>query len=199
MVLSLEIFKVFEPRTKVPGFSMDAMQRHAQVTAHVIARLPIPKPLAEVALVSAMLHDIGILIQAWQRPKIFAETIEKAARDHLPLFKVEVQAHGFSHAEVGAYLLGIWGLPYPVVETVALHHSPNRVPHHGFDPIAAVYVANLLAHRIEQDTGQEDPENYLAQFEEEFAALGVLDKIPAWEEMTKEVPAIMAEMGDAAP
>jgi hypothetical protein len=26
------------------------------------------------------------------------------------------------HAEVGGYLLGLWGLPVPVVEAIALHH-----------------------------------------------------------------------------
>ncbi len=186
LVLSVEIFKIFEPRTKVPGFSMDAMQRHAQLTAHIAARLPVPKHLADVAFVSSMLHDVGKLIQAWKLPESFAETIRKSADERLPLYKVEERSHGFSHAEIGAYLLGIWGLPYPVVETVALHHSPNRVPHQGFDAIAAVHVANLLAHHIDPIPDQADPEKDLAQFEEDFAALGVLEMIPAWQDMGKD-------------
>jgi HD-like signal output (HDOD) protein len=137
LVLSVEIFKVFKPRTQVPGFSLDAMQRHAQLTTHIVSRLPVPKHFMDVALVSCMLHDVGKLIQAWKLPERFAETIKKSAEDRVPLYRVEEGAHGFSHAEIGAYLLGIWGLPYPVVETVALHHSPNRVPRQGFDAIAA--------------------------------------------------------------
>jgi HD-like signal output (HDOD) protein len=193
LVLSVEIFRVFKPKSQVPGFSMDAMQRHAQLTAHIAARLPVPKHLADVAFVSSMLHDVGKLIQAWKLPGSFAESIAKSAEDRLPLHNVEEQAHGFSHAEIGAYLLGIWGLPYSVVETVALHHSPNRVPHQEFDAIAAVYVANLLAHRIDPTPDQADPESDLTQYEQDLADLGVLDLIPAWQDMAKDIPALMAE------
>lgn len=172
---------------------MDAMQRHAQVTAHIVARLPVPKHFADVAFVSSMLHDIGKLIQVWKLPESFNETIRDSRDRHLPLYKVEEQARGFSHAEIGAYLLGIWGLPYPVVETVALHHAPTRVPHQGFDAIAAVYVANLLAHHIEPIPNEEDPECDLAEFEEDLAALGVLDQMGAWQDIIKDIPALMAD------
>lgn len=193
LVLSVEIFKVFAPKTKVPGFSMDAMQRHALLTAHIAARLPVPKHFAEAAFVSSTLHDVGKLIQAWKLPVGFAETIRESTDEHLPLYKVEERAHGFSHAEMGAYLLGIWGLPYPVVETVALHHSPNRVPHQEFDAVAAVYVANLLAHRIEPAHDQPDSESDLEQSEQDLAELGVLDSIPEWLDEVKDLPAHMAE------
>jgi HD-like signal output (HDOD) protein len=193
LVLSVEIFRVFKPKTSVAGFSMDAMQRHAQLTARIAARLPVPKHFAEIAFVSSMLHDVGKLIQAWKLPESFAENMRQSAEENLPLYKLEERAHGFSHAEIGAYLLGIWGLPYPVVETVAFHHAPNRVPHRELDPIAAVYVANLLAHRLEPAFRNADPECDLTHCEQDLAALGVLDQMPAWEEMVKDIPARMAD------
>jgi HD-like signal output (HDOD) protein len=193
LVLSVEIFRVFKPKTSVAGFSMDAMQRHAQLTARIAARLPVPKHFAEIAFVSSMLHDVGKLIQAWKLPESFAENMRQSAEENLPLYKLEERAHGFSHAEIGAYLLGIWGLPYPVVETVAFHHAPNRVPHRELDPIAAVYVANLLAHRLEPAFRNADPECDLTHCEQDLAALGVLEQMPAWEEMVKDIPARMAD------
>jgi HD-like signal output (HDOD) protein len=51
---------------------------------------------------------------------------------------------GASHAEVGAYLLGIWGLPYPVIEAVAHHHQPRRVAQTHFDVLAALSIADSL-------------------------------------------------------
>jgi HD-like signal output (HDOD) protein len=192
LVFSVEIFRVFRPKAEVPGFSMDAMQRHAQLTAQIAARLPVPKHFADVAFVSSMLHDVGKLIQAWKLPTNFAESLRASADEHLPLYKVEERAHGFSHAEMGAYLLGIWGLPYPVVETVALHHAPTRVPHQQFDAVAAVYVANLLAHRV--DPADDQPESEGNQPERDLADLGVLENIPAWQEMVKDLPAQMAEV-----
>jgi len=67
------------------------------------------------------------------------------------------------------------------------------MPHPSFDAVAAVYVANLLAHRIEPIPDQTDSENDLAQLEEDLAAFGVLDQIGAWQEAMKDIRALMSE------
>jgi len=36
------------------------------------------------------------------------------------------------------------GLPYPVVEAVALHHIPHTIPPHGFDLLATLAVSHAL-------------------------------------------------------
>lgn len=41
------------------------------------------------------------------------------------LCDVEKQLYACSHAEIGAYLLSIWGLPTEIVETVASHMDPQ--------------------------------------------------------------------------
>jgi HD-like signal output (HDOD) protein len=51
---------------------------------------------------------------------------------------------GATHAQVGAYLLGLWGLPYPVVEAVALHHTPAAITPHGYDLLGALAVSHAL-------------------------------------------------------
>jgi HD-like signal output (HDOD) protein len=56
---------------------------------------------------------------------------------------------GTSHAEIGAYLLGLWGLPSIAVEAIAHHHPPDRITHSSFDCTVAVYVANLLDEELE--------------------------------------------------
>ncbi|HME32401.1 MAG TPA: HDOD domain-containing protein, partial [Terriglobales bacterium] len=61
----------------------------------------------------------------------------------------EEELLGISHAEVGAYLLGLWGFPSLAVEAIAHHHRPTRIPHSGFDSSVAVYVADVLDHELE--------------------------------------------------
>ena len=155
LVLSVEIFRAFKPKRDLPGFSLEKLQHHAQLTAHIAARLPVPKHLADIAVVAGMLHDVGKLILAWKLSEHFEKMLAEALEAHCPVYKVEEREDGFSHAEIGAYLLGLWGLPYTVVEAVALHHGPNRVPHQNFDAISAVYAANLLAHELEQSSSGE--------------------------------------------
>jgi HD-like signal output (HDOD) protein len=93
-----------------------------------------------------------------------------------PLHRAEIEALGSSHAEIGAYLLGIWGLPFTVVEAVARHHDPETVPHTEFDVLSGVHVADLLARELE--TGNTEPwsTERLAYLE----SLGVADKLDGW-------------------
>ena len=60
-----------------------------------------------------------------------------------------------------------------MVEAVALHHGPNRVPHQNFDAISAVYAANLLAHELEEVLQRGARVYNLENYQEEFATLGV--------------------------
>jgi HD-like signal output (HDOD) protein/ActR/RegA family two-component response regulator len=192
LVISLEIFRAFEPRTPLPGFSLEELQIHARLAASIAARLPVPRYLAEIAMVAGMLHDVGKLVLAWKFPQQFLKLLGEAAEKHCPLYKVEESEYGFSHAEIGAYLLGLWGLPYVLVEAVALHHGPNRVPHQYFDGASAVYVSNLLAHDLEAPTPHAFLENCTEINHEELAALGVEKELAAWRAMAAEIPARLA-------
>ena len=117
--------------------------------------------------------------------------LAEALETRCPVYKVEEREDGFSHAEIGAYLLGLWGLPYSVVEAVALHHGPNRVPHQNFDAISAVYVANFLAHELEQSSGGGPAVYIMEDYQEEFATLGIREMIPEWRAMAKEIAALI--------
>ena len=194
LVLSVEIFRAFKPQRNLPGFSLEKLQHHAQLTAHIAARLPVPKHLAEIAVVAGMLHDVGKLILAWKLSAQFEEMLAEALGVHCPVNQVEERQNGFSHAEIGAYLLGLWGLPYSVVETVALHHGPNRVPHQNFDAISAVFCANLLAHELEESSSGEVAIYNLEDYQQDLAALAVGERIPEWRAMAAEVPGLMAEV-----
>ncbi len=151
----------------------------------------MPKHLADIAVVAGMLHDVGKLILAWKLSEHFEKVLAEAHEARCPVYKVEERTNGFSHAEIGAYLLGLWGLPYTVVEAVALHHGPNRVPHQNFDAISAVYAANLLAHELEESASGDAAVYKLENYQEEFATLGVGEMIPEWRAMAAGIPELI--------
>ena len=72
------------------------------------------------------------------------ELMLQATATGTPLAEAEQRFLGIDHATAGAYLLGLWGLPYEVVETVAHHEAPNRVGHSSFDVLSAVAIAHGL-------------------------------------------------------
>ncbi len=45
---------------------------------------------------------------------------------------------------MGAYLVGIWGLPPSIVETTAWYHVPSSSGACTFTPLTAVHAANVL-------------------------------------------------------
>lgn len=192
LVLSLEVFRAFAPKVPLKGFSLEDLQRHSRLTAYIAARLPVPRHLADIVMVAGMLHDVGKLIVAWKLPERFKKLLVEVEREQSPLYQVEERQYGFGHAEIGAYLLGLWGLPYAVVEAIALHHAPDRVPHQTFDAASAVYVANLLAQEL--DSSSPMPwENGLKTHPEYLVSLGVQNDISAWRAMAAGVPPLLVD------
>jgi HD-like signal output (HDOD) protein len=181
LVLSVEVFRAFEGGRRA-GFALEELHRHGLVAAAIARRLLPDRQQAEDAFMAGMLHVVGRLVLATRLPDEFSKVLEMARAQGCPLHEVERERLGVTHAEVGAYLLGLWSLPYPIVEAVAHHHEPRRVPHRGFDLVTAVHVACVLAR--EQTRREGDPEPVLdqAMLEE----LGVGAQLTAWRALAAE-------------
>jgi HD-like signal output (HDOD) protein len=145
VVFTAELFRSFPVRR---GFSVDLLQQHSYLTAKIAAAIATGHTTAQDAFTAALLHDVGKLVLASKLPDRFAEALQLCAQEARPLYAVEQDLYGFTHAEAGAYLLGLWGLPYPIVEAVAHHHAPRRVKQCAFDTLAAVFVADHLAWQL---------------------------------------------------
>jgi putative nucleotidyltransferase with HDIG domain len=127
---------------------LQSLRTHSLVTATIASQLLPEKKQQEDAFVAALLHDIGKLLIAVHLPEHHKAAVEHAKSHGIGLHAAEVALSGVSHAEVGAYLLGIWGLPYFIVEAVANHHEPGRVDEGAFGVLGAVHVGDVLAHAL---------------------------------------------------
>jgi HD-like signal output (HDOD) protein len=153
LALASEAFRVFVPDSRIPQAVCQSIQDHAQRTAAIASALPVDPKIRDVTVLAALLHDIGRLMLASKLPDKFCSALSYARERHCEPFEAEEEILGTSHAEMGAYLLGLWGIPLLAVEAVAYHHHPTRIPHSGFDSSIAVYVADLLAHEEEAHPG----------------------------------------------
>jgi HD-like signal output (HDOD) protein len=182
LVLSAHIFSQFDEK-KVKGFSIRALEEHSWLTATLARRIADaehcdPK-IDDQCFLAGLLHEVGRLILANGMPEQYALVLEKARQRAEPLWEVERAELGASQAEVGGYLLGLWALPNPVVEGVALHHRPADCAGRGFSPVIAVHVANAFAH----DQAGDHP--YWPGDEIDFATLaqlGLAGRLEAWKE-----------------
>jgi HD-like signal output (HDOD) protein len=144
LVLSVEVFSCWRTDTNLPDFAPERLQARAQRVAAAAWALTHGTPIADDALLAGLLHKIGYWVLLQECPKEVARAVEIARTRSIPLPVAERELIGASHAEVGAYLLGLWGLPHSVVEAVAFQHAPAQLAHSQFDVLTALVLAESL-------------------------------------------------------
>jgi HD-like signal output (HDOD) protein/ActR/RegA family two-component response regulator len=144
LVLSAEIFSQWQAPKGLGDVDPEQLQTHAQCAAAACKALAGGRASPDDAWLAGLLHDIGYWILIQECPRELADAIELARREGLSLLECERRITGATHAEIGAYLLGLWGLPYAVVEAVALHHTPKAVTPHGYDLVGALAISHSL-------------------------------------------------------
>jgi putative nucleotidyltransferase with HDIG domain len=149
MVLLAHTFSSFDQLSKT-NFSSEALWQHSVNTGQLARLIAVAEGagivVEEEALAAGLLHDIGKLLFAANLPGAFTEAVALARTQELPLWEAEKQVFGASHAEVGASLLGIWGLPMPLVDAIQGHHCPAQQRTPTFTSLTAVHVADIFEH-----------------------------------------------------
>ncbi len=174
LALYSEAFRLFTPDKRVPATFWPTMQRHAQRTAMIAGALPLVHEAHEVAIVAALLHDVGTLVLASAMPDEFCAVLAAMKQENCTQHEVEDRMFGISHAEIGAYLLGLWGINSIAVEAIAHHHHPTRITHSEMDCSLALYLANLLAHEMEIHPNDRNGEQLSDAARKELETLGLL-------------------------
>jgi putative nucleotidyltransferase with HDIG domain len=186
MVMTLKLLSHYD-KIKPVYFSIDRLWRHSTEVARLARRLALSQTddpvLAESAFTAGLMHDVGKLILAANFDEQYSGAQALARKRQIALEEVEKDIFGAGHGELGAYLLGLWGMPPELVECAALHHSPSRGGGKQFTALTAVHAANVLVYEVKPDkegfvTPKVD-EAYLAQ-------LGVAGQLQSWREMAMD-------------
>ena len=184
LVFSTSVLRAFRPVEPIPGFSIEEFEVHSILTAEMAARLPAPKSLASMCAIGARLHDVGKLVLASRLPERFIAVVDRASRDQRPFWVVEEEIFGVTHAQIGAYLLGLWGLPAALVSAVAGHHRPPDPADSDnlLDFRSCIAVADDLAYALERrcPINPEAPQLDLAAIDAE---------VQGWRQSWEAVPA----------
>lgn len=154
LVLAAELFhalKAPEPR----GWSIDALCERSLLVAQLAMEMADGLPeIAEQVFLAGMLQDVGQLVLAESAPSRFAAIVAETRSSGEPLHVVERRLAGVTHAELGAYLLCLWGLTHGIIDAVAGHHLIEE----GGGPVGPfrmVAVAGVLCDELlEQERGR---------------------------------------------
>ncbi len=181
LVLARGVFAPMDAARLPRGFSIDVLWKHSMAVADCAQAIcqaeNLPKEMTGDAYTAGLLHDAGELVFAAACTEDYARAFDYAVANAITLSEAERAVLGCTHAEVGAYLLGIWGLPHSIIEPVAYHHGPSESVGSTFSPLTAVYVADLLVlnrHREVLEHPAPEPErSYLER-------LGLADRLEDW-------------------
>jgi HD-like signal output (HDOD) protein len=190
LVMAVGIFSQFESR-KLGGISLETLWHHSARTAdgaRLLAKSTVPdRQVADDAFAAGLLHDVGKLVMASNYPDLYEQVGRNAQAKNVEWLVEEREVFGFDHADVGGYLLGLWGLPPAVVEAVAFHHFPTKSERTSFTALTAVHAANVLVQTQRRSFGGiVSPQIDLLY----LAKTGRADSLERWREELKQEPTI---------
>ena len=181
VVLSLQLFSAFE-RTPAINYPVDRLWTHSWKTGLIARRIAEAQNFAnsDHAFIAGLLHDIGKLVLAAGLSGQYTALMESARNQQKSMAEVERESLGSTHAEVGGYLLSLWGFPMPIIEAVAMHHCPKPAPHPVFSLMTAVHVANVLENERSSIARSRIDPAYLT-------AIGLENRLNFWREYTRKI------------
>lgn len=182
LVLTHGVFSHYE-QIDPQCLSLEQLMRHSLGVgslAKMIAKAEKQdQDVATDAMVAGALHDTGKLILAQGLPLEYKDVVIEAKEQNIPLWRVEKEAFNTSHAEVGAYLLGLWRLPVPIVEAVALHHEPAKGGVSGVRVLTAVHAANVIEQEEQSQAGAINTSKLDGQY---LVDVRAGDRVKVWRE-----------------
>jgi HD-like signal output (HDOD) protein len=121
-----------------------AEEARSLLAAKFARRFALERRAGEVAVTAAMLHNVGRLALVSRLPAEQRANGEYARAHRTTAEAAERARLGVTHAEIGAYLLGLWGLPAEVIEAVRSHHLPLE-GRSTLDATVVVHLAEVLS------------------------------------------------------
>ena len=159
LVLSTSVFDAFRCPKNLAEFQ-EEFWRHSLAVASA-CRLLVRKISSQwitdsdKVFSAGLLHDIGKLVMIAHLPDDWERREKALVESHQPIYLVEQEALGYTHAEIGGALGVKWHLPGILIDAVKFHHNPLDSEHK--DSLASlVFCADFLAHKVFDNESDDD-------------------------------------------
>lgn len=194
-VLAAELFDKVAIENFSAEFDIEALWQHGLTVGEYAMRISefegAHKSIVDAAYTAGLLHDIGVLILASKLPDEFEAVLDYARTNHTTLYQAERKTLGVTHAEIGAYLLDLWGLDDHVVKAISHHFFPSGDEHDlytfkeddAFSALTAVHAANYFCEEAEtadEEFGKADLDMVYLE------GLDIGERVTMWWDLCKE-------------
>lgn len=183
LVLAVGLFTQLDAGS-TKNFSLEQLWNHCLAVCGFAKRIAthecMPKSIIEDACLAGLVHDLGVLVFATSLPEEFSKARELELNGEIDPNVAEREIFGATHAEVGAYMLGLWGIPETVVAAVAFHHVPTLYPHQEMQPLTVVHVSDACA----VDTSPRGGVFSCGPLDHQYINnLGYAERLPEWQSL----------------
>jgi len=183
LTLGLGLISQFDK--KISGVFLTNIWDHSMAVgtmAKKIAHLE-NQEIVNDAFTAGLLHNIGKVVLAINFPPEFASLNKIVKEEGISLVEAERHVFKATSSEVGAYLLGLWGLRREVVQAVTFHNHPSDSRSRSFSAITAIHVADAFQNYVSgRDSAAVEP----AYDMDYLSSIGVSHKIPLWQDRCSE-------------
>jgi putative nucleotidyltransferase with HDIG domain len=170
-----------------PKIDLDKLWTHgsavAQAAKAIARKEKMTVEFQDMAFLSGLLHDIGKLILATNAPSHYGKIVTEFKEGEKKLFELEIEQFEISHAEAAAYVLGLWGMPFRVVEAISAHHNTKKLSESSFSVSHAVYLANELHNEYVLNSRYLDDTTNLMSVKWD----GQDEKLPVWKKISYDI------------
>ena len=188
LVLTYGIFQEAQPGPGT-GISVDHVVKHSTQAAFgartLATSLHLNEDLENKSFLGGFLHDVGKLVLAFNLPSECRDIAELSRKNAIPWHLAEKEVLGVDHAQVGGYLLGLWGLNEAVATAVRYHHNPSASHQGKFSPLTAVHLANAFTY---VEDAYEDTPNVDMPY---LQSLGVANQVDHWLNMYRSISRVL--------
>ena len=186
LIITVKLLSLHD-KVKPVYFSIDNIWRHSTNVARnarVMALLETgDNDCSGLAYTAGLMHDLGKVILAANFDGQYHGAHNVARKQQVPLWEVEKDIFGATHGEIGAYLLGLWGMSQDVIKVAAMHHQPLRAGDTEFTALTAVHVANALEY---EGTTEADGMPAPVLDMDYLRHLGLEERIELWREARRD-------------
>ncbi len=171
------------------GLDLEALWRHSQFVAQMSYELARAARThlgltPEEFHACGLLHDLGKVVLLESLGDEYAEVLQLAHSQGLPVHVAEKRTLGFDHTDVGALVAVQWGLPTSVAAVIQYHHGPREAVAAN-RAVALVANANLVVQRTEAGNlvaaaGTLDPDTQRFLGLDAGAVTGAVELLQSW-------------------